>query len=137
MSEANVKKVQDLIKRDVYVKSNYKYLIDEQSKDEVILLMRSIYLQYSRNLPNNIDKQIDHLNGLVVLEATPIVLSNVDMHYHYLAHLKHPQFTRPIEHPINVSRKGENSLVGSAQRLPIYKGRNYVGRLEIAQRYYR
>jgi hypothetical protein len=64
-SSSNMKIVQNGIRAGVYKKSNNQYIIGEQNGDELKIIMRSIFLQYSKNLPNNIADQIRDLNNLV------------------------------------------------------------------------
>jgi hypothetical protein len=50
-SPENTKIIQNGIRRDVYDRSGEKrWVIDEQSADELQIVMRSIYLQYAKNL---------------------------------------------------------------------------------------
>lgn len=65
-SMENIMLLQNAIKRGVYERSNSQYLIDSQSCDELKIIMRSIFLQNSQNLPNNIRSQIQVLNNMVV-----------------------------------------------------------------------
>lgn len=116
-SQKNVEILQKAIRLHVYVKSKKKFAIDMQSKDELLLLMRGIYLQYSKNLNDNLNNQVKELDKLVINEAVPIILSNVELHYSYLYDLSEPRFMRPIDRPKNVSNKGERTVIGSASRL--------------------
>jgi hypothetical protein len=65
-SKENIQILQNNIKKGVYEKSNQQYVIGEQSCDELKIIMRSIYLQNSQNLPYNITNQVDKLNNLVL-----------------------------------------------------------------------
>ena len=64
-SSANMKIVQNGIRAGVYKKSNGQYVISEQDGDELKIVMRSIFLQYAKNQPNNIPAQINELNNIV------------------------------------------------------------------------
>ena len=64
-SKKNMDNVQNMIRYNVYEKSNKKFIIDKQSDIELEIIMRSIYLQHSVNLPNKIKEQIMYLNDLV------------------------------------------------------------------------
>lgn len=116
-SQDNMKRLQKLIKYNVYIKSDKKVLIDEQSEDELLLLMRSVYLENSRNSYHDMDQQIKDLNMIVLTEAVPIILSNVEMHRSYLYEIGQPKFMRPIARPINVNFAGTNTLIGSSSRI--------------------
>ena len=50
--------------------------------------MRSIYLQYAKHLPNNIEQQIRDLNDLVVKEAVPDIITNVKQYLGYSANIQ-------------------------------------------------
>ena len=61
-SKANMDLIQNQIRYTVYIKSDKKFIIDRQSDIELQIIMRSIYLQHSPNLPNKIKEQIQYLN---------------------------------------------------------------------------
>ena len=63
-SEANIKIIQNAIKKGVYDRSNKQFIIGEQNCDELKIIMRSIYLQHCNNLPCDI-KYI-HTNSFAV-----------------------------------------------------------------------
>ena len=65
-SQDNIQIIQNGIRKGVYDKSNSKILIDNQSQDIIVTVMRSIYLQHSKNLENNIPQQIQELNNYVL-----------------------------------------------------------------------
>ena len=65
-SKENIQIIQNGLRAGVYKKSNGSYVIDEQNHDELMIIMRSIYLQYSRNDFDNITEQIKGLNDLVL-----------------------------------------------------------------------
>jgi hypothetical protein len=116
-SQQNIDILQKAIRLHVYSKSHKKFSVDLQSKDELLLLMRGIYLQYSKNQDAKLNEQVKELDKLVINEAVPIILSNVELHYSYLYDLSEPRFMRPIDRAKNVSSKGERTVIGSASRL--------------------
>ena len=65
-SAENIQIVQNGIRAGVYKKSNGQYVVGEQNCDELKIVMRSIFLQYSQNLPSNIPQQISTLNQYVL-----------------------------------------------------------------------
>ena len=65
-SKENIQIVQNAIKAGVYETSNHQYVIGIQNCDTLKIIMRSVFLQSSVNLPNNITSQIQALNDLVV-----------------------------------------------------------------------
>ena len=108
-SAQNVKAIQNLIRRQVYQKSKSKgYIIDDQSTDELKIIMRAIYLQYGRNLPTNVAAQVEELNQRVAEWSVPHILSAVDHYIYYLNDISH--LPVPMTQPVNVSRAGTKSL---------------------------
>ena len=70
--------------------------------------MRSIYLQHSPNLPNNIKEQIRYLNQLVVDWCVETIIPEI---YQYYGYLKEIEFMPiPLELPLNLSSKGSRTL---------------------------
>ena len=107
-SQKNVKIVQNGLRHNVWKKSEKKHVIGEQSETELIVVMRSIFLQYSKNLPDNIPGQIKELNKKVIDDLTPKILSNVEQYIGYLENKK--KIPEPIAHSVNVSSKGSKTL---------------------------
>ena len=60
--DKNIQIIHNAIRATVYKNSNNNYLIGQQNEDTLKIIMRSIFLQYSRNDPNNITQQISKLN---------------------------------------------------------------------------
>ena len=108
-SPANIKTIQNSIRSEVFNQSKPKgYVIDEQSVDELKIIMRGMYYQYARNLPTNIAEQVADLNKKVVDWSVPHILSAVDHYYFYLNDISHMPV--PMEKPQNVSSAGVKSL---------------------------
>jgi hypothetical protein len=107
-SKINLNRIQDLIRYTVYEKSDKKYVIDKQSDVELEIVMRSIYLQHSPNLPNKIKEQIDYLNGLVRDWCVEQILPEVQQYFGYVKEITY--MPMPIDLPLNLSSKGSRSL---------------------------
>jgi hypothetical protein len=82
-SGRNIQILQNGIRAGVYSKSNKQYVIGEQSLDEIKIIMRSIFLQYSKNLPTNISQQINELNNIVLEFAINQVYGEADGYMKY------------------------------------------------------
>ena len=65
-SHANIEIIQNGIRKGVYDKSNQQIIVDKQPQDVVVTVMRSLFLQNSKNLETNIPQQIQELNTLVL-----------------------------------------------------------------------
>lgn len=82
-SKNNIDKIQLLIITKVYTDSNQKFTINKQSEQELLIIMRSYYLQYSKNSNLNINKQIDDLNKMVVDWCSNNIISNIEQYMIY------------------------------------------------------
>lgn len=105
----NIKLLQNAIRRYVFEKSQPKgYVIDDQSVDELKIIMRAIYYQYARNLPFDVPAQVNDLNDKVVAWSGPHVMSAVDHYYYYLNDISHMPV--PMQQPQSLSSAGTKSL---------------------------
>ena len=109
-SNDNVEIIQNKIINDVFTQSN-KY-ISKQSYQELQIIMKSIYLQYSKNLPKHVEEQVLGLNKYVIDECVSIIIPNVLQYNKYITEITGPLPVPPRS--INVSNKGEKSLEGTA-----------------------
>lgn len=108
LSKKNIDIVQHAIRYKVWEMSDKKYIIGNQDENELVIIMRSVFLQASRNLPYGIKDQISKLNALVITEAATKVLSQIEQYIGYIKDAS--QNYEPIEHPINMSRAGTKLL---------------------------
>jgi hypothetical protein len=107
-SRKNVSVIQNLIRREVYNKSQPKgYIIDDQSVDELKIIMRAMYLQYARNLPHDIAGQVNDLNTRVMNWSVPHILSAVDHYMYYLQDIE--TLPVPLARSVHMSRAGTKS----------------------------
>ena len=106
-SPANVQILQNKIRREVYDRSKGDFLIDEQSVDELLTVMRAMYLQYGKNQPCNIREQIEELNKIVADWIVPRIVSECSMHKTYLHDIQHMPV--PLSQPILETRTGSKS----------------------------
>ena len=89
-SGKNIQIIQNAIRREVYEKSQPKgYVIDDQSVDELKIIMRAIYYQYSKNLPTDVPGQVVELNQKVIDWSAPHILSAVDHYHYYIQDISH------------------------------------------------
>jgi|TARA_B110000285_G_C15136573_1_gene627353 hypothetical protein len=83
-SKENIDIIQSKIKETVNQKTNNKYIIKEQQIDQLKMVMKSIFLQYSLNIEYDIPKQINVLNELVIKYCVPNVYSELMSYVKYL-----------------------------------------------------
>ena len=104
-SQRNINCIQKKIQDDVLKKTNYK--IGRQSDLQLQIIMRSIYLQYSKNLNCNYAAQIKELNKLVSDYSIDRVVVEI---YQFLEYRKEvSKLPQPLTHPVNLSNKGEKT----------------------------
>lgn len=82
-SAENIQILQNGIRSGVYKKSNHQYIIEKQNEDELKIIMRSIFLQNSKNVATNIPQQIETLNKLVLDYAISQVYGETEGYMKY------------------------------------------------------
>ncbi len=82
-SKENMQIIQNAIRAGVYEMSNQQYIIDSQNCDTLKIIMRSVFLQSSTNLPNRIAEQIQSLNDLVVQYCIKQIYSEAQSYINY------------------------------------------------------
>jgi hypothetical protein len=106
-SNANVQIIQNRLIYEVYRKSNGKWRIGPQSAENLLIIMRSMYFQYGKNLDCAIKEQITELNDYVVGFAVPKILSEIDMYETYRKDIT--TMPVPLSHAVNLSQSGTKS----------------------------
>jgi|SRR3989344_4245275 len=109
-SRENIQIIQNRLKFRVFEESKGKHRIGNQSEADLLIIMRYIYLQFSKNLPYDIPKQIKELNELVVDEVLPQVFASIDQHLQYLKDISRPYGNGLIDRPTYVSSAGTRTL---------------------------
>ena len=104
-SPQNINVIQNAIIDAVLKKSNGEFKIGRQSDKQLNIIMRSIYLQHSKNLPNNIEGQISDLNKRVLQYCVPSIYSEILQYNGYLKAIN--TNIVPLDRSINISSKGE------------------------------
>tara|TARA_Y100000816_G_C25908273_1_gene473731 strand:+ start:81 stop:602 length:522 start_codon:yes stop_codon:yes gene_type:complete len=103
-SEQNIELLQNQIRVGVFNMSKQQFVIGKQSCDELKIIMRSIYLQNSKNLPINITEQVKKLNNLVVEYSVNQIYNEA------IGYLKYKRDSSTMhvipDHPTNSSGRG-------------------------------
>lgn len=107
-SKLNIQALQDGIRNLVYTKSKGKHRIGEQSINELVIVMKSIYLAHGQNLMYNIVEQVKSLNAKVLDYCVPEILNELDMYEKYLK--DQSSLPTPMDRSQNVSSKGDKIL---------------------------
>ena len=104
-SQANFKIIQNKIRFEVFQQTGT--IIDEQSSDDMFMIMRAIYLSYGRNLPDRIKEQVEELNSRVADWCIPKIVAEVQIYGQYLKDIN--TMPVPMAHPVSLSSAGTKS----------------------------
>lgn len=127
-SERNIQNIQNIIRMLVYKEMNK--VIDNQSTNELLVIMRSIFLEYSAHPPlidastpeaqkqklfGMYTREVSRLNEIVINEIVPKIVSQLQQYLDYLRDAS----TQPYqtETPKNVSIAGERQYRSVTQVL--------------------
>jgi len=83
-SDENIDLINKQLLLKVYKESNKTYKIPFQSKNNMLIVMRYVWIQYSKNLDFKIKEQIKELNCIVIGEIYPAVITNIEQYIKYL-----------------------------------------------------
>ena len=109
-SSQNESILQNAIRREVYERTQ-KY-IQPQNVEQLQIVMRSIFLQYSTNRVDSaalIREQIVALNQKVIDYCVPTIISNLKQYLHYRKDIS--TLPVPMEHGLSTSQAGTKSLL--------------------------
>ncbi len=82
-SSKNIQIIENAIKAGVYRMSNNTHVIDRQDKDQLFIVMRATFLQYSINKPDDLTRQIEVLNSRVVAYCVPKIYGEIQSYLQY------------------------------------------------------
>ena len=103
-STLNINTLQDGLRYRIYEQTGGKHIIGKQSEQELKVIMRSIYLQYSNNDNSDCVEQVRRLNTFVLNWAVPEVLSNLLQYQTYRKDAS--TLPIPMENPQLLTQKG-------------------------------
>lgn len=106
-STKNIDLVQEKIKKVVYIATTGKINIDRQSDDELLIVMRSIYLQFGQNCDINLIEQVKALNDHVVKYCAKNITTNMSMYLKYLSDMKNT--SRIMSYPQSTNIAGDKT----------------------------
>jgi hypothetical protein len=116
-SKENIDLINKQLILRVYQVSKKKFKICPQKEEDLIIVMRYIFIEYARNLPFDIAGQIKDLNCNVVGEILPTVISNVDQKVGYLRDIS----TQPVGPPLPINTKSIDRTLPSMDSMIFMK----------------
>lgn len=112
-SRVNLNTLQQAIRYDVYVKSGGEYVIGPQSETELLMVMRNVFENSARHLPDNVRGQVRELNAMVVRDATGRIVPEIDHWRKYVKSLSTP--------PVNNINAQASSIKGQTAETEIFR----------------
>ena len=109
-STQNVNAIQQQIRYKIFLKSNSKEIIGTQDEGQLRIVMRSIYLQYSKNIETNILEQVIDLNNVVIDFCVKQIWTQMLQYNTYLKDID--SGIVPIDREVNLSKQS-NILVNN------------------------
>jgi hypothetical protein len=106
-SEQNIQIIQDGIRAGVYKKSNGQYTVGPQDCEAIKIIMRSTFLSYATNLPQDIPQQIAELNAKVLDYCVENVFAEAQSYMKYLQDVS--TLPVPISAPVMASQRDKNT----------------------------
>jgi hypothetical protein len=107
-SSKNIRIIQNGMRAGVAKRSNGKYIISDQDEDTLKIIMRSVFLQNSKNLPNDVEGQVYQLNKIVWDYTIPQLYGEAQGYMKYLEDAS--TMYKPIPPPI-LSSNNDKELV--------------------------
>jgi hypothetical protein len=95
-SDENIDLINKQLILYVWKNSNHLYKIGNQSRDKLLIVMRYVYLEFSKNLPYNFQEQLSELNCITVGEIGPTVITNFEQKLGYLRDIERRQAPLPL-----------------------------------------
>ena len=80
----NIDLLQKQIIMEIFRRSNGEYWIEKQDELDLLVIMRSVFIQHAKHLPYGIKEQIKELDDIVVDEIVPGIMSEIKAHFGYL-----------------------------------------------------
>ena len=93
----------------IAVQDKLKVNIDKQSDQELVIIMRAIFLQNAYE-SSDVAQELKNLNLKVLMEIVPEIISKIKQHMEHLNNQK--TNLQVMEHPVNVNSAGEKSMCG-------------------------
>ncbi len=108
-SAENINRLQQMIKYEVYVRTNGKYKLEvDQNESDLLVVMRAVYISDAMNQPYRLVHQVKILNHRTIERIVPDMVSMIKQDEEYVKQLDRP--LDPIPLPVNVNNAGRLAL---------------------------
>lgn len=106
-SHNNIENIQNELRSRIYELTDRQYKIDSQDTDQLKIIMRSVFLQYSLNNNDNIDEQIKELNNKVLAYAVPQVHNELISYIKYKKDISSPPELMQLPESLTIDKTVE------------------------------
>lgn len=108
-SKNNVRKIQKLIKINIYKMSNYKIILEvDQDELDLFVAMKYVMSEHCLFSPKNINKQIKKLNNKLLECILPNMMIQIMQYHGYIKDINTPK--QIMRHPMNVNKLNKSLL---------------------------
>lgn len=83
-STENIQNIDNRLRYTVYIMSNNQYHLGPQNKQELVIIMRAIYVNYSQNVEEHVVEQVENLNKIIISRIAPELYSKATQYLKYL-----------------------------------------------------
>lgn len=83
-SKENLDHLQDLIIKIIYQRSGGQWVISRQSDNELLVIMRAIFLEKAQFIPHSVIEETADLNKQVLITAVPRIASKIEQHLGFM-----------------------------------------------------
>jgi hypothetical protein len=103
---SNVERVNFALRERTRLRTGY--VIEPQRPEDLMVVMRAVYVLNARHLPCDLQEQVTELNEKALAECMPMVASGIEQRMGYLRDAS--QMHTPIAHGKYTSSRGEGAL---------------------------
>lgn len=108
-SRPNIKRIQNGIKREVFNRTNGKYVLNvDQNENDLLIVMRAVYIADAIESPYRITHQVKELNKKTLERIIPDMISLIKQDVQYQKDITTP--LQPIALPVCSNVKGLKTL---------------------------
>ena len=108
-SNENMKRIQRKIRDEICRITKGQYTLEcDQDESDLTIIMRAVYIDNCKNLPDNPIRQVKILNQQTVDYLIPDLISSVKQYFGYIRDINQP--LQPIARPMNASFGGRKAL---------------------------
>lgn len=108
-SNKNMQRIQKKIRDEVCRITKGQYVLEcDQDESDLTIIMRGVYFDKGKNLPDNPIRQVKILNQQTVDYLVPDLISNIKQYFGYIRDINQP--LQPFPWPQNVNNSGRRTV---------------------------